>query len=348
MRARILYVIPVVLALLFGCSTRANAQFWTYGFYSIVDNTGATLSSTTGAGLNVAGCSYSLSGTVYRAGCTYGLNSSSQFAYNALQLQFTNIGGHGCGDLPPLPFQEYDPTVYPTLNSCYTESVNGLAYAAGTSRCAPGQPSSQANPCELPYLFTAVPSATSSTGMKLVPSQWQVTYTSNNVPTIVPCLEPDGSLTCTSYGIPDGAGTGMTPFVKLIYAPLVSCAGFQAPFNNPIALQKNSKRAIPLIIQLLDQNNNVITPTTLNGAPPVVTVTYTSASSSAVQIPSDELLSTGQSSSGNQFTFNSSTNTWQFNLDTSPLMAPGTYTVSVQGGDGTKYALSGCSQSFTR
>jgi hypothetical protein len=35
------------------------------------------------------------------------------------------------------------------------------------------------------------------------------------------------------------------PFVKLIYAPAVTCVGFQAPFNNPISLRKKSKRAIP-------------------------------------------------------------------------------------------------------
>jgi hypothetical protein len=124
--------------------------------------------------------------------------------------------------------------------------------------------------------------------------------------------------------------------------------GFQAPFNNPIALPKNSKRAIPLTIQLFDQNNNLVNPTTLNAAGPVVSLMYSSGSSPAVVVPSADLLPEGQSSTGNQFTFDSATNTWQFKLDTSPFTAPGTYTVSVQTGDGSQYAISTCSQTFTR
>ena len=353
MRARILAA-TCVLALVFACSTKANAQYFTYGFYSIVDNTGATLSSTTGAGFNSVGSGFIQSGSalVY--------SSFPVIGYNSLALEVLVIGsGRTCPNEPPLPFQEYDPTVYPVpmLNSCFLPEFNtntSPAFAPGLPRCTPvGQPSTPQTPCETPYLFTAVPSATSSSGVKLVPSQWQVTYTDysanpQGVPVVVPCLEPNGSATCTSYPLENGSGSGTVPFVKLTYAPAVSCVGFQAPFNNPIALPSKSKRAIPLVIQLLDSNGNVISPSTLNAAVPVVTVSYSSGASSAVPIDSSELLSEGQSSTGNQFTFNSTNNTWQFNLDTGPLMAPGTYTVSVQGGDGTQYALSGCSQTFTR
>ena len=359
MRARILYAIPVIVALFFACSCKANAQYWTYGFYSIVDNTGATLSSTTGAGFNAAGCSYFQSGATYILGCfgAGAFNGNLQQIYNYPPVETALIGsGRLCPNQPPLPFQEYDPTVYPMLNTCYEaafDASRAALYSAGTPRCTPGQPSPAANPCELPYLFSAVASATSSSGIKLVPSQWQITYTdyssnSQGVPVVVPCLEPNGSLTCTSYPLENGLQTGTLPFVTLTYAPAVTCVGFQAPFNNPIALPSKSKRAIPLIIQLLDSNNNVISPASLNGAVPVVMVSFSSGSSSAVPIPSSDLLSEGQASTGNQFTFNSSNNTWQFNLDTSPLMAPGTYTVGVQTGDGTQYALAGCSQTFTR
>jgi hypothetical protein len=65
-------------------------------------------------------------------------------------------------------------------------------------------------------------------------------------------------------------------------------------------------------------------------------------------VPDADLVAKGNSSTGNQFTFDSATNTWQFNLDTSPLTASGTYTVSVQTGDGSQYAISTCSQTFSR
>jgi hypothetical protein len=75
---------------------------------------------------------------------------------------------------------------------------------------------------------------------------------------------------------------------------------------------------------------------------------YSSGSSPAVFVPDDDLLPKAIPAPGNQFTFDSATNTWQFNLDTSPLTASGTDTVSVQTGDGSQYALSTCSQTFSR
>jgi hypothetical protein len=78
-------------------------------------------------------------------------------------------------------------------------------------------------------------------------------------------------------------------------------------------------------------------------------VPYSSGASQGLEVPSNDLLPEGKSSTGNQFTFDPTTKTWQFNLDTSPLSAPGTYTVSVYSGDGSQYAVSPtCSQTFTR
>ena len=57
----------------------------------------------------------------------------------------------------------------------------------------------------------------------------------------------------------------------------------------------------------------------------------------------------GQSNSGNQFGYDAATQTWQYNLGTSPFQASGTYTVSVSTGDATKYSLSPtCSGTFVR
>lgn len=131
--------------------------------------------------------------------------------------------------------------------------------------------------------------------------------------------------------------------------PAYTCDGFEAPFNTPLALSRKTNRAIPLDAQLLDQNGNIVTPLTLNGAtPPVVSVDYTSASTPATDETSllDDL---GSSSAGNLFTFDATGNTWWFNLGTSPFTSSGTYTVTMKSGDVTKYILSfQCAGIFTR
>lgn len=356
-RLSVLSVI-VFSSLLLAYSTTGNAQIspsQPYNFYQIVDNSGALLSSTTGAGFTPAVCTNVLSGARFVISC-----APSIYYYRNFPLEVSLIGGaRSCANEPPVPFQEYDLTQFPEAQGCFSGVLNSnlvSSAAPGLPRCQPGQPSTTTNPCEEPYLFTAVPTATTATGTKLVPSLWTITYTdfSNSaipqgVPTVVPCLEPNGSITCTSYGLENNLYTGQLPFIKLTYAPPIACSGFEAPFNTSITLPKNSKRAIPLIITLTDQNNAVVTPTSLNAAAPTVVVNYSSTSGTSTYIDTAELLPEGQSSTGNQFTFNTANNTWQFNLNTANFTAPGTYTVSVASGDGSQYAVSpACSQTFTR
>lgn len=82
-----------------------------------------------------------------------------------------------------------------------------------------------------------------------------------------------------------------------------------------------------------------MTPTVLGSAPaPVVTVTYTTISGTGVNV-TNELDPLGQSSSGNVFNFDSTSNTWWFNLATSPFTASGTYTVTLQSGDVNHYSV---------
>ncbi len=125
--------------------------------------------------------------------------------------------------------------------------------------------------------------------------------------------------------------------------------GFQSPFDVALALKKKTNRAIPLTAQLFDHNGNPVTLSTLGTAPPpVVNVSYNSGSSPAVDEISllDPL---GQSSSGNQFNFDPSTNTWWLNLSTAPFSASGTYTVTLQSGDTTQYTVAPqCSGQFVR
>jgi hypothetical protein len=350
MRRRFFCLAASIVALLFACSIRGNAQYFTYGFYQIVDNTGTTLSSSTGAGFNVAGCG----ATSYGVGCGVG-SALPPFSYFNLPFQLGISGNPICATVPapPLPFAEYDETLVPNVATCYSGSlyIFGPVVSPGTPRCPPGQSSdfgSYTSPCYVPFIFTATPSAVSSAAVKLVPSQWHISYP-NDGNQVVPCLEPDGGITCSDYPVPDGSPAGTQPFVKLIYAPPITCIRFLPPFENALTLPKGSKRAIPIIMQLFDQNNALVTPTTLNAVAPIVDVMYSSSSTPGADVSSTELLPESQASTGNQFSFDATTNTWQYHLDTSQFMASGTYTVSVRTGDGSQYAMSPtCSQTFTR
>jgi hypothetical protein len=127
-----------------------------------------------------------------------------------------------------------------------------------------------------------------------------------------------------------------------------ACTGFQSPFDVAILLSKKTNRAIPLKAQLFDSGNNLVTPTTLGTASmPVVNVSYQSGTTPAVDNTAllDPL---GQSSSGNQFNFDPTTETWWFNLATTPFAASGTYTVTLQSGDASYQLSSQCSGQFVK
>jgi len=127
-----------------------------------------------------------------------------------------------------------------------------------------------------------------------------------------------------------------------------SCRGFQSPLDVALSLPKKANRAIPLKAQLFDTKNNLVTPATFASAtPPVVNVSYQSNTSPAVDDTS-LLVPLGSSSVGNQFSFDSTTGTWWFNLSTSPFSASGTYTVTMRSGDTSKYQMSQCSGMFVR
>jgi len=141
-------------------------------------------------------------------------------------------------------------------------------------------------------------------------------------------------------------GTLTVQFVPV--AGAISCTGFQSPFGVPISLSQKTNRAIPLKAQLFDSNNNVVTPSSLGQAlPPVVAVSYQSGTGPAVD--NTALLEpVGQSSSGNQFNFDPATQTWWFNLATTPFTATGTYTVTLRAGDSTYQVSPQCLGQFVR
>jgi hypothetical protein len=133
----------------------------------------------------------------------------------------------------------------------------------------------------------------------------------------------------------------------VVTAPTYSCSGFAAPFNTALSLKSKSNRAIPLQAQLFD-GDTLVGPATTGTAPPVVNVSFSSGSTPAI----DEtalLVPIGQASTGNQFVFDGTSGHWRFNLATSPYTAAGTYTVTLQSGDVTKYLVAPqCTGSFVR
>ncbi len=144
------------------------------------------------------------------------------------------------------------------------------------------------------------------------------------------------------------AGSAFFDDFRFTSATAYSCAGFQSPFDVALSLKQKVQRAIPLKMQLLDASGNVVTDTTIAGAAPVVNINYTAVNSTAVDETS-LLDPIGQSSNGNSFSYNSTTQTWQYNLSSSPFSASGTYTVTVTTGDATQYSVSPtCSGTFVR
>lgn len=158
-----------------------------------------------------------------------------------------------------------------------------------------------------------------------------------------------------AYVTVNGSGGGPIAVdnVSLAWSPITtptySCTGFQSPFNVSLMLAKKTNRAIPLKLQLFDGSNNLVTPATLGtAASPVVNVSYSSGASNAID-ESALLNPLGQSSSGNQFSFDPTTQIWWFNLATTNFSAQGTYTVTLQSGDTSKYQVSPqCSGTFVR
>jgi hypothetical protein len=69
---------------------------------------------------------------------------------------------------------------------------------------------------------------------------------------------------------------------------------------------------------------------------PVIQVFFASGVGPAVDV-TDQALSAGQGTPGNQFVFSGSK--WQFNLETKNYTAAGTYTITMASGDSDEYTI---------
>jgi hypothetical protein len=164
-------------------------------------------------------------------------------------------------------------------------------------------------------------------------------------PPQVPAIQStDGGLTWQIV-----SGSAVLNFVdQVLVTPKYSCAGFQAPFDIPLAMKAKTQRAIPLKIQLKDASGNIINDGNIGAASPVVNITYSGVTGPATDETS-LLEPLGQADSGNMFIYDPNSQIWQYDLSSSPFTASGTYTVTVNSGDETKYSVSPtCSGTFVR
>lgn len=115
---------------------------------------------------------------------------------------------------------------------------------------------------------------------------------------------------------------------------LYSCVGFEPPMDiGAVTVKKNM--VLPLKAELLDFGGNPITDADIP-APPVIQVIFTPTAGPAEDV-SDEALSAGFGTAGNQFEFRDGK--WQFNLKTKNYSGSGTYTVTMVSGDLDEYTI---------
>jgi hypothetical protein len=126
--------------------------------------------------------------------------------------------------------------------------------------------------------------------------------------------------------------------------PIYTCVGFYAPFDEPMAVKKKSKRALPLKFNLLDGYVNEITDLS---PPPIVEVRVLGTTGSEIDGWGGELLPAGLSDDTNEFYYDWAAGQWVLNLGMKAYTASATYTISVIAGDNS-YVIDGCTENFTR
>ncbi|HUG12344.1 MAG TPA: hypothetical protein VMM36_15100, partial [Opitutaceae bacterium] len=124
---------------------------------------------------------------------------------------------------------------------------------------------------------------------------------------------------------------------------LLTCTGFQPPMDKVVSVKKKSNRVLPFKVQILDSDGVLQTPADI--AAPVIQITFDSGTGPTEL--TDEFLSSGKGDEGNQFSYESTSQTWQFNLNSKQFTAAGTYFVEAVSGESCAYTLVGCEGVFT-
>jgi hypothetical protein len=127
------------------------------------------------------------------------------------------------------------------------------------------------------------------------------------------------------------------------------CSGFQPPFDRPMSIKRNAKRAIPLKAVITDAGGTILSDIGL--PPPVVKVAFNGTVYGKVPPDDVDLVPLGQANTDNILSFDVGAGRWHYNLDTGQFPATGLYTVSVVSGDPNVYSIDvteGCTGTFER
>lgn len=190
---------------------------------------------------------------------------------------------------------------------------------------------------------------------------WQIPGINAQVP-IVQAIGPASAILVVgvSYGlIPDRMGMsfpvtepcGVTEldFVDFVFtigcSPVAySCDGFLPPMDKVVTVRNH--RALPLKGVLTDGTGFTVANFDI-AASPVLEVLFSASLADDPVDVTDEALPVGESSAGNSFVYDPSTERWRFNLSTENYSAIGTYRISLKSGDITEYAVDpACEASF--
>ncbi len=165
----------------------------------------------------------------------------------------------------------------------------------------------------------------------------------------VNCADFEGNpITTDQRGVarPQGADCDIGAVETNAQVPAYTCVGFKPPFDEPLALKNKVKRAIPVKMELTDEDEYIVTDADI-AAPPVINVVFAPKNGGDAIDYTDELLPNGSANESNIFAFNPDSNYWEYILGTKQFGAVGTYTVTVAPGDDS-YAIETCEQTFER
>ena len=171
--------------------------------------------------------------------------------------------------------------------------------------------------------------------------------------TIGPVAIADGSFAGTTgedhfFGVSDDGGVSSIIISSSTFSmqidhlqyglrsPHFSCEGFDSPMEVPVTIKKN--RALPLKARLFDELDILATDVDVVSHPVVQVLFNPSVGGDPIDV-TDDALPSGQSSDGNIFSFDASTDRWKYNLKTKNYDAPGTYTISMVSGDNSEYVV---------
>ena len=152
---------------------------------------------------------------------------------------------------------------------------------------------------------------------------------------------------------PSGAGPGsgdavttnvdFNPWLTSPQQFAYTCSGFYAPMNmGTVKVRKN--KVLPLKCQLLD-GGNPVTDADIT-SPPVIQVIFEPSGGGGAIDVTDDALSAGKGTQGNQCYFDSAGGKWAYNLMTKNYTAAGTYTITVISGTACYSIATTCTASF--